>query len=117
MVNQNLPSYFVCSWYFHETTHCGICLISNENLHWASRGEVWAKNCIFGTVFSLITFLLRGRMIFCYHVNRFLTVSLLSEIFTEQNSNFEKIVSKNAIFGLNSDAQCRFLFEVKQIPQ
>ena len=46
MVNQNLPSYFVCSWYFHETTHCGICLISNENLHWASRGEVWAKNCI-----------------------------------------------------------------------
>ena len=31
---------------------------------------------------KLITFLLRGRMIFCYHVNRFLTVSLLSEIFT-----------------------------------
>ena len=29
-------------------------------------------------------FLLRGRMIFCYHVNRFLTVSLLSEIFTWQ---------------------------------
>ena len=24
----------------------------------------------------------RGRMIFCYHVNRFLSVSLLSEIFT-----------------------------------
>ena len=37
---------------------------------------------------KLITFLLRGRMIFCYHVNRFLTVSLLSEIFTQQNSNF-----------------------------
>ena len=31
---------------------------------------------------KLITFLLRGKMIFCYHVNRFLTVSLLSEIFT-----------------------------------
>ena len=29
-----------------------------------------------------ITFLLRGRIIFCYHVNRFLTVCLLSEIFT-----------------------------------
>ena len=31
---------------------------------------------------KLITFLLRGRMIFCYHVNRLLTVSLLSELFT-----------------------------------
>ena len=31
---------------------------------------------------KLITFLLRGRMILCYHLNRFLTVSLLSEIFT-----------------------------------
>ena len=31
---------------------------------------------------KLITFLLRGRMIFCYHVNTFLTVRLLSEIFT-----------------------------------
>ena len=40
-------------------------------------------------------FLLRGRMTFCYHVNKFLTVSLLSEIFTEQNFNFrEKIVPK-----------------------
>ena len=29
-----------------------------------------------------ITFLMRGRMIFCYHVNRFLTVSLLSELLT-----------------------------------
>ena len=31
---------------------------------------------------KLTAFLLRGRMIFCYHVNRLLTVSLLSEIFT-----------------------------------
>ena len=31
---------------------------------------------------KLITFLLRGKMIFCYHVNRCLNVSLLSEIFT-----------------------------------
>ena len=31
---------------------------------------------------KLITFLLRGRVMFCYHVNRFLIVSLLSEIFT-----------------------------------
>ena len=38
---------------------------------------------------KLITFSLRGRMIFCYHVNRFLTVSLLSEIFTKQKSNFQ----------------------------
>ena len=36
-----------------------------------------------------MTFLLRGRVIFCCHVNRFLTVSLLSEIFTQQNSNFQ----------------------------
>ena len=102
MVNQNLPSYFVCSWYFHETTHCGICLISNENLHWASRGEVWAKIAFsFGAIFSLIALLLRGGMIFCYHVNKFLTVGLRSEIFTEQNPNLEKIISKNGIFGPN----------------
>ena len=31
---------------------------------------------------KLITFLLRGKIIFCYRVNRFLTVSLLSEILT-----------------------------------
>ena len=31
---------------------------------------------------KLITFLFRGRVIFCYHENTFLTVSLLSEIFT-----------------------------------
>ena len=30
-----------------ETTQCGICLTSNKNLHWASGGDVWAKNCIF----------------------------------------------------------------------
>ena len=24
-----------------ETTHCGICLTSNKNLHWASGGGVW----------------------------------------------------------------------------
>ena len=61
-------------------------------------------------------------MTFCYHVNKFLTVSLLSEIFTEQNFNFrEKNVPKNAIFGPNFPpvTQCRFLleFEVKQKPQ
>ena len=38
---------------------------------------------------NMITVLLRGKMIFCYHVNRFLTVSRLSETFTEQNSNFQ----------------------------
>ena len=27
-----------------ETTHCGICLTSNKNLHCASGGEFWAKN-------------------------------------------------------------------------
>ena len=31
---------------------------------------------------KMITFLFRGRVIFCYHENTFLTVSLLSEIFT-----------------------------------
>ena len=77
----------------------------------AVRGEAREK---------LITFLLRGRMIFCYHVNRFLTVSLLSEIFTWQNSNFQgENCSKNAIFGPNSPpyAECWFLLEVKQMPQ
>ena len=38
---------------------------------------------------KLITFLSRGGTIFCPHVNRFLTVSLLSEMFTQQNSNFQ----------------------------
>ena len=33
-------------------------------------------------------FFLRGRMMFCYHVNIFLTACLLSEIFTQQNPNF-----------------------------
>ena len=36
-----------------ETIHCGICLTSNKNLHWASGGEVWAKNCILGDNFLL----------------------------------------------------------------
>ena len=31
---------------------------------------------------KLISLFLRGRMIFCYHANRFSTVSLFSEIFT-----------------------------------
>ena len=59
-------------------------------------------------------------MIFCYHVNRFVTVSLLSEIFIQLNPNFQgENCSKNAIFGPNfpPDAQCRFLLEVKQMPQ
>ena len=63
---------------------------------------------------KLITFLLRGRMILCYHVNRFLTVSLLSEIFTPQNYNFPgENCSKNAIFGPNfpPDTQCRFFLK------
>ena len=38
---------------------------------------------------KLMAFLLRGRTIFCCHINGFLTVSLLSEIFTQQNSNFQ----------------------------
>ena len=51
---------------------------------------------------KLITLLLRGRIIFCCHVNRFLTVSLLYEIFTLQNSNSQgENCPKNAIFGPN----------------
>ena len=42
---------------------------------------------------------LRGRMIFCYHVNGFLTVCLLSEIFIYQNSNFQ---------GENCPKKCNF---------
>ena len=44
-----------------ETTHCGICLTSNKNLHWASGGEVWAKTCIFGTIFFLKIGVLLGK--------------------------------------------------------
>ena len=52
----------------------------NENKQGPSGGGPREKS---------ITFLLSGRIIFCYHVNRFLTVSLLSEMFTQQNSNFQ----------------------------
>ena len=38
-------------------------------------------------------------MIFCYHVNRFLTVCLLSEIFAAQNSKFQ---------GENCPQKCNF---------
>ena len=37
----------------YETTHCGICLTSNKNLHWASGGDVWTKNYIFWNNFLL----------------------------------------------------------------
>ena len=47
----------------------------NDNEQAPSGGEGGARE-------KLITFLLRGKMIFCYPVNRFLAVSLLSEIFT-----------------------------------
>ena len=43
-----------------ETTHCDICLTSNKNLHWAG-GEVWAKTCIFGTIFFLKIGVLLGK--------------------------------------------------------
>jgi len=36
-----------------ETTHCGICLTSNKNLHWASGGCLDQKLHFFGTIFSL----------------------------------------------------------------
>ena len=35
------------------TTHCGIYLTSNKNLHWASGREVLAKNYSFGDNFHL----------------------------------------------------------------
>ena len=69
---------------------------------------------------KVIKFLVRRRMILCYYVNKFLTVCLLSEKFTYQNSNFqEKIVPKMQFLAQTSlpDAQTRFLFEVKQMPQ
>ena len=44
-----------------ETTHCGICLTSNKNLHCASGGNVWTKNSSFGTIFSLKIGLLSGK--------------------------------------------------------
>ena len=51
---------------------------------------------------KLIKSLLRGRMIFFYHVNRIFAVCLLSVIFTQQNCNFQgEIAPKNSIFGPN----------------
>ena len=54
--------------------------LANDNEAGPSRGGGGGGGG--GAREKLITFLLRGRMIFCYHVNRFLTFSLLSEIFT-----------------------------------
>ena len=51
---------------------------------------------------KLITFFLKRRMMFCYHVNTFLTVILLAEKLPNKTPIFrEKIVPKNAIFGPN----------------
>ena len=37
-----------------ETVHCGICLTSQKNLHWASGGGDFRPNIAFlGTIFSL----------------------------------------------------------------
>ena len=58
----------------------------NDNEQGPSRGGGGGWG---GSREKMITFLLRLKMIFCYHVNRFLTVSRLSETFTEQNSNFQ----------------------------
>ena len=65
-----------------------------------------------------ITFLLRGRMIFYYHVNGFWTFSLLSKYLPTKTPIFkEKIVKKMQFLSPPPDGQCRFLLEVKQMPQ
>ena len=76
--------------------------VFNFDLNRSARGKKCVQKCLFlslvkkgpplvndneqgpsgGPREKLITFLLRGKMIFCYHVNRFLTVSRLSETFT-----------------------------------
>ena len=49
----------------HETTHCGISLTSNKNLHWASRGwgggSLGQKLHFWGTIFSLKIGVLLGK--------------------------------------------------------
>ena len=48
-----------------ETTHCGICLTSNKNLHWASGGGAGVfgpKIAFFGTIFSLKIGVLLGNI-------------------------------------------------------
>ena len=72
----------------------------------AVRGEAREK---------LITFLLRGRMIFCYHVNTFLT-QWWSAFW---NIYLTKLFQKMQFLAQTShpDAQCRFMLEVKQVPQ
>ena len=94
MVKQNLPSYtlYVVST-SDETTQCGICVTSNKNLHWASGGDVWAKNCIFlggGTIIILLENWSFVRQIFqkadkqfkiCLHdskISSFLSLKILS---------------------------------------
>ena len=73
MVKQNLPSYLcVLSYTYsylvstsYETTHCGICLTSNKNLHWASGGGggvFGPKIAFFGTIFSLKIGVLLGNI-------------------------------------------------------
>ena len=45
-----------------ETTHCGICLTSNKNLHWASGGGKFGQKIAFlGTIFSLKIGVLLGK--------------------------------------------------------
>ena len=74
---KTLPHTFLC------TTHCGILFDFKQKPALGITGAKFGqKVAFFGTIFSLITFLLRGRMKFYYHVNKFLTVSLHSVIFT-----------------------------------
>ena len=59
-------------------------------MKWFTKGEIFTSRFNFdlnqsasqGPREKLITFLLRGRIIFFYHVNRSLTISLLSESFS-----------------------------------
>ena len=48
-----------------ETTHCGICLTPDKNLHWASGGGgggmFGPKILFFGTIFSLKISVLLGK--------------------------------------------------------
>ena len=65
---------------------------------------------------KVFEFLLRGRMIFCYHANRFLAVCLLSEIFTYQIFNFQgENCSPKCNFWpkLPPWCSCSFLFRIK----
>ena len=49
MVKQTIPHTLCVVSTSDETTHCGICLTSNKNVHWVSGGKFGPKLAFLGT--------------------------------------------------------------------